>query len=158
MLEDTAAMERYLPTIRAVLALATRIGLGVVFIAHGWQKLGTDGVDTVAAGFAHSGIPAPTVAAWYATIVELVGGVLLIAGLALPVVGVLLFLDMGGAFLFVHAGHGLFSAAGGFELVLVLGLASLLVGFAGGPLSLDRLVVRRRSRPGRTDDAVQATG
>ena len=150
-------MDRHLPTIRAVLALAARVGLGVVFVAHGWQKLVTNGVDATAAGFGQMGVPAPTVSAWYATIIELVGGVLLIAGLALPVVGILLFLDMGGAFVFVHASHGIFAGAGGFERVLILGLAALLVGFAGGPLALDTLLRRRRSRTA-TSAAAEATG
>ncbi|HEY3504915.1 MAG TPA: DoxX family protein [Actinocatenispora sp.] len=132
--------------VRAVVALLTRVGLGVVFVAHGWQKLVTDGIPVTAKGFTAMGVPAPSVSAWYAGLIELVGGIALIVGLALPVVGVLLFLDMAGAFVFVHVSHGVFAGQGGFELVLALGLASLYVGFAGGPLALDALVARLRRR------------
>lgn len=127
----------------AVVALLARIAIGVVFIAHGWQKVHTDGIGATAQGFGHLGIPLPEVAAWYAALVELVGGIALIIGLALPVVAVLIAADMIGAFAYVHAGHGLFSQQGGYELVLVLGIGALLVGVAGGPLSLDHLLLRR---------------
>src|SRR5690606_4633308 len=100
-----------------------------------------------------------TASAVYAAFVELLGGAALAAGLGLPVVGVLLFADMAGAFVFVHAGEGLFLADGGtlrngYELVLVLGLASLLFAAgAGGRLTVDRWLLRNRpGRGGGADD------
>ncbi|MGA8115850.1 MAG: DoxX family protein [Actinocatenispora sp.] len=137
-------MDRYAPRARAVVALLARIALGVVFVAHGWQKLATNGMDATTKAFTGMGVPAPGVSAWYAALVELVGGAALIVGLALPLFGALLFLDMAGALIFVHAPHGIFASDGGFELVLALGVASLLVGVAGGPIALDRLLLRRR--------------
>lgn len=151
-------IDRYRGTAQAVLVLVTRIAVGVVFIAHGWQKVHTDGLGATAKGFDALGIPAPTVSAWYAGLVELVGGIALIVGLALPLFGVLLFLDMAGAFYFVHASHGLFAENGGFEYVLVLGLASLLLGVAGGPLSLDTVLLRRFRPAAATREAVEAAG
>lgn len=144
-------MTRYLSRTQAVVALLTRIAVGVVFIAHGWQKLHTDGIGATASGFADLGIPLPTLAAWYGGLVEFVGGIALIIGLALPLFGVLILADMAGAFYYVHASHGLFSQQGGFEYVMVLGLASLLLGVAGGPLSLDHLLLRRL-RPARVTE------
>ncbi|WP_308211872.1 DoxX family protein [Actinoallomurus soli] len=147
-------------------ALLARCGVGVVFLAHGWQKIQV-GVTATGHQFDAMGVPAPTAAAVYATFVELLGGAALILGVALPVAGTLLFLDMAGAFAFVHAAHGVFhvdkgTPRGGFELVLVLGLASLLFAAGGGGrLTLDHRLFgrgghgrppghRRRRRPDET--------
>ncbi|MCP2170003.1 DoxX family protein [Goodfellowiella coeruleoviolacea] len=129
--------------LRDLTALVARLAIGVVFIAHGWQKFTEWGLAGTAASFEKMGIPAATLSAWFAATVELVGGVLLIAGLALPVVGVLLAVDMAGALLFVHLPNGLLGD-GGFEYVLVLAVAALAVGFNGGAYALDRVVFRNR--------------
>ncbi|MEV5830043.1 DoxX family protein [Spirillospora sp. NPDC052242] len=133
-----------------VAALLARIGVGVVFMAHGWQKIEA-GVTATGESFDALGVPLPTAAAVYAAFVELLGGAALIAGLALPVTGALLFVDMVGAFLFVHADRGLFMVDGdraqnGYELVVALGMAALLFAAgAGGRLTLDAWIVRRRA-------------
>ncbi|GAA1346823.1 DoxX family protein [Catellatospora bangladeshensis] len=129
--------------VRDVAALIGRIGVGVVFLAHGWQKVTEWGLDGTARAFEGMGVPLPTASAWFAAIVELVGGALLIAGAALPVVGVLLALDMLGALIIVHLPNGLLGQ-GGYELVLVLGVAAIALGFNGGSLTVDRLIRRRR--------------
>ncbi|MGY1748937.1 MULTISPECIES: DoxX family protein [unclassified Modestobacter] len=130
---------------RDVALLLTRVAVGVVFFAHGWQKLFTNGIDGTAAFFAEIGVPAATAAAWLAAIVELVGGAALVVGLAVPVVGLLLLVDMVGAFAFAHAGSGLFVDAGGYEFVLVLGAVSLLLAVIGaGRYSIDHLIADRR--------------
>lgn len=133
--------------VRDAALLLTRLALGAIFLAHGGQKLFTNGVDATAAFFGQSGVPLPTASAWAATLVELVGGGLLVLGLALPVVGVLLAADMLGAYLFVHAGNGIFVSEGGWELVLALGVTSLLLAAVGaGRFSLDHVLARRTSR------------
>ena len=132
---------------RDLALLIARIGLGVVFIAHGWQKLVTNGVDGTAGFFASVGVPLPTVSAWFATLVELVGGGLLVLGLAVPVAGLLLAVDMIGAWLFVHRGSGVFVADGGWELVLALGVGSLVLAAVGaGRYSIDHLLASRGRR------------
>jgi putative oxidoreductase len=130
--------------LRDVAVLITRVTLGVVFVAHGWQKFSTNGMDATASGFDMMGVPAPTASAWFAGTVELVGGALLIVGLAVPVVGLLLLLDMLGALFTVHLDSGIFAADGGYELVLVLGISSLLLAVIGaGRYSLDQMVAPR---------------
>ncbi|WP_313819754.1 DoxX family membrane protein [Actinomadura rubrobrunea] len=125
-----------------IVALLARLGVGSVFIAHGWQKIEA-GTAATGRSFEQLGVPAPSAAAIYATFAELLGGLALIVGVGLPIAGTALFLDMAGAFVFVHARNGLFlvdegKAENGFELVLVLGLASLLFAAGGGGrLSLD---------------------
>jgi len=125
--------------VRDLTALAARIGIGVIFIAHGWQKFAQDGIGATAAQFAQLGVPAPTLSALYAVTVELAGGAALIVGFALPVAGIAIVLDMAGAFLFVHVGFPLISPRGG-ELVVALGLAALYLGFAGGKYSVDTVL------------------
>lgn len=135
---------------RDLVLLIARIGLGVVFIAHGWQKFRTNGLDGTAAAFEKMGVPAPTLSAYYATAVELIGGVALIVGALTAVAGVLLALDMVGAFAFVHLSNGVFVAEGGWELVVILGLLSLTLAAVGaGRYSLDSLLTRSSS-PSRT--------
>ncbi|MEU6152298.1 DoxX family protein [Actinosynnema sp. NPDC047251] len=129
--------------VRDVAALIGRIGVGVVFIAHGWQKITEWGLDGTAQAFEGMGVPLPTLSAWFAALVELGGGALLIAGAALPVVGILLAIDMAGALLIVHLPNGLLGQ-GGYELVLALGVAALALGFNGGSLTVDRLIRRRQ--------------
>jgi putative oxidoreductase len=147
-------------------ALLARLGVGVIFMAHGWQKIEA-GITATGRTFDDMGVPFPTGAAVYSAFAELLGGTLLIAGLGLPVVGALLFVDMAGAFVFVQAGNGLFlvddtgRARNGWELVAVLGLISLLFAVGdGGRLSLDHVLFDgsgrprglRRSRRSREDD------
>ncbi|MBF4606026.1 DoxX family protein [Curtobacterium sp. VKM Ac-1393] len=127
---------------------ALRIVLGVVFIAHGAQKF-AQGIPNVAQGFSGMGVPLADVAAPLVAGLELVGGVLLVLGVATRVVGVLLAVDMVVAGLLAHATAGFFSQDGGFEYVLVLAVGSLVVALTGpGRFSLDAvfLAAARRRR------------
>jgi putative oxidoreductase len=130
------------PVRDAVLVLA-RVVLGTVFIAHGWQKVDTFGLDGTAAAFAQMSVPFPEASAAVAAVIELGGGALLLLGLLTPVAAVLLAAQMAGAYWFAHRGAGVLSAEGGWELVAVLAVGALVVGAAGpGRISLDRLVAR----------------
>ena len=129
--------------------LIARIGLGIVFVAHGWQKFDEIGVKGVGAGFAKTGMPAPELAAYFATFAELVGGAALLIGAFTAVAGVLLVLDMLGALLFMHIDKGVFVTEGGFELVVALGVGALLVAvFGAGRYSVDGLLGRKIGRAG----------
>lgn len=132
--------------LRDLFSFLARLIIGVVFIAHGLQKFLEYGVAGTARSFGKIGIPLPTVAAWYAALVEVVGGVAFIIGVALPLFGVLLALNMAGALYFVHLDGGLIGP-GGAELVLILGLTSLALGFSGGRWSLDHAMFGRRRKP-----------
>lgn len=130
-----------------VVALLARCGVGAVFLTHGWQKIGL-GVNATGRSFDSIGVPAPNAAAIYSTFVELLGGAALILGLALPVMGTLLILDMAAALAFANSGHVMFVVGGrdGFELALVLGLATLVFTAGGaGRLTLDHWLFGRRS-------------
>ena len=123
-------------TVPSVGVLVLRVVVGVTFVLHGLDKLGD--LSSAEQLFASLGIPAPGLMAPFVAVTETVGGVLLIAGLATPLVGAALAIDMLVALLTAHLGHGFFARDGGIELVLLLGGASLGIGLAGaGRFSLD---------------------
>lgn len=123
--------------------LVLRLVVGTTFIVHGLDKLG----DLSAAEdfFAAQAIPAPGLMAPFVSASEALGGVLLIAGLATPLVGAALTVDMLVALFTTHIDQGFLATDGGMELVLVLAGASLAIALAGpGRFSLDATTVGRR--------------
>jgi putative oxidoreductase len=140
--------------LRSAGLLVLRLVVGTTFLVHGLHKL----IHLSAAEefFASVGIPAPDLMAPVVSITEAAGGVLLIVGLATPLVGAALSLDMLVALATVNIDHGFFAEDGGMELALLLGGASLALVLAGaGRFSLDAALdlprsVSRRVRAGNS--------
>ncbi|MFH5821228.1 DoxX family protein [Georgenia sp. AZ-5] len=127
-----------------ILLLLARVGLGAVFLAHGLQKLVSNGMAGTAEGFAAMGVPVPTLSAWVAALLETVGGAALILGLLTPVFSLLLAVEMIAAVLIVHLPNGIWVTENGYELVLALAAGALAVGALGaGRLSLDGVLAKR---------------
>lgn len=125
--------------------LVTRVILGVVLIAHGWEKFAINGIEGTGAFFDSVGIPGATAAAAVVGAIELVGSILLILGLLTPLVAVLVVVVMIGAFFTVHIGSGVY-VANGWELVAVVGLAAAVFGLVGpGRYSVDAVLAGRRA-------------
>ncbi|WP_409484812.1 DoxX family protein [Arsenicicoccus dermatophilus] len=123
---------------RAALLLGCRTLLALVLIAHGWEKFSVLGLDAVTAQLARLGVPAPPVAAFLAATIELVGGVCILLGAFTWVACVAVAVDMLGAYLLVHRGHGVLVGQGGWELVAALGVAAVLLALASpGAISVD---------------------
>ena len=97
--------------------------------------------------FAQSGVPLPAITGPANVLFEFVGGIAMVLGLAVPIVGVLMALNMTGAWIFVHT-SGLFDMdRNGPELVITLGLLSLVLAVTGsGRIGLDHLIVTRTRR------------
>lgn len=129
-----------------IAVLIGRVLLGVILLAHGLQKLG-NGIGATATGFEKMGVPLPTVSALYATVVEVVGGALLIFGAGTVIVSLLVVLDMIGAAVFVHIANGIFVSKGGWELVGVIAATALvLAGTGAGRYSVDQVLLARRGK------------
>lgn len=127
--------------------LIARVALAAVMIAHGAQKIFTFTLDGTAASFADMGVPAADAAGPALAIFELVGGVLLLVGLATRVVAALNAAAMLGALALVHLSAGFFASDGGYELVLILAAVSIMLVLTGpGPWSVDAPIARRRAR------------
>lgn len=124
-----------------------RVITGTIFVAHGAQKLFVYGFDGVAGGFAQMGVPFPAVVGPMVGMLELFGGLALIAGLLTRLAGVGLGINMLGAFLLVHAKAGFFLPAG-YEFVMMLAASAFTLTLTGaGRYSIDALIGRRRVQP-----------
>ena len=133
--------------------LLVRLLLGTIMIAHGHKKLFVDGIGRTTDGFEHLSIPVAIVSASFVTVVELVGGALLVLGLLTRVVAGLMGFVMAGAAFFVHGGHGVFIADGGWELVGAISAALAGLAVAGpGRLGVAHLVEVVRARAATVAD------
>jgi putative oxidoreductase len=133
-----------LPTVgRTIL----RVVVGVVFFAHGWQKIFDYTIPGTQGAFAQMGVPAAQLIAPGVAFLELVGGAALILGVLVRVFSILLALDMLGALFLVHAPAGIFVDKGGYELVLMLAAGAIALAAVGaGRLSVDAVVFGRSTR------------
>ncbi|MER7503463.1 DoxX family protein [Nonomuraea pusilla] len=120
-------------------ALVARLGVGGIVFANGWTKL-EDGLKDTGARFQAQGAPAPGAWATVTMLSELVGGALLVAGLAVSVTGLVLFAEALGVFLVAPPVNPI-----SLNELILLGVASVLLAVVGaGRLSVDHLVVIRR--------------
>jgi putative oxidoreductase len=122
-------MRRLLPFNTDLALLILRVVLGIVMIYHGWPKLTNLG-GTIE-GFTGMGIPAPAVAAIFATVAEVLGGLLILVGAFTDIAGLMFVIDMLGAITFVHAKNGFSASEGGVEFPLVLLTMALAIALAG---------------------------
>lgn len=122
--------------------LAVRVTLGIVFVTTGWGKL--HGLDDVTQYFASLGIPAPHAQAVLVSLIELVGGLMLVLGLGTRIAATLLVGVMAVAIWTAKLPevHGIADLAGTVEVVYLVALIWLLVS-GGGSVSTDRLLSRR---------------
>lgn len=122
--------------------LVLRLVLGVIFVAHGAQKLfgsfGGPGLKGTAGFFEQLGIRPAYPMAVVVGAIEFFGGILAALGFLMPVVAVGLISVMIGAILTVHLRHGFFAQSGGYEFNLALiGIALALLLAGAGSYSLD---------------------
>ncbi|MBI3826612.1 MAG: DoxX family protein [Candidatus Rokubacteria bacterium] len=117
--------------------LVLRVIFGIIFAAHGGQKVWVFGLEGTIKLFTSLGIPAPALTATGVTAVELIGGLALVLGVLTRLAAGLLALDMLGAIVLVDLKGGFFAPHGvELPLALLAGLVALL-GLDPGALSLD---------------------
>lgn len=125
--------------------LPLRVGAGVIFAAHGAQKLfgwfGGYGLEGTAGWMASIGLEPGLLMALAAGGAEFFGGLLLIAGLMVRPAALVLAIAMIVAIVTVHLSNGLFMANNGYEFGLALLVVSVALVFRGaGSFSADRVL------------------
>ncbi len=112
-----------------------RVAMGLVMLLHGYQKF-AGGLNAVSAYFAQVSIPLPGVTGPLIAALELVGGVLLVLGLATRWVGLLFALEFAVATFWVAVPRGGVIRSSLEIMLLAGGLLLFLNG--GGKAALDR--------------------
>lgn len=136
-------VNRMLATDNGTGALALRVPVGIIFAAHGAQKLfgwfGGYGLEGSGQFFGSIGLSPGYLMALLAGLVEFFGGLALVLGVLVRPAAAALALAMLIAVFAVHWSKGFFASNGGYEYALALFAASLALVFSGaGRLSVDR--------------------
>ncbi|UQZ84726.1 Putative oxidoreductase MhqP [Paenibacillus konkukensis] len=125
--------------------LIVRLVVGLIFAGHGSQKLfgwfGGHGPKGTGGWMESIGIKPGVPMAVAAGLMELIGGLLLAAGLFTPVAAALIVLTMIGAIATVHGKNGFWVTSGGIEYNVILIAIAVGVALTGaGAYSLDALI------------------
>ncbi|MFW7523473.1 DoxX family protein [Vibrio ostreicida] len=128
--------------------LALRIPLGIIFMAHGAQKLfgwfGGYGLDGTGQWMASIGLGPGYLMALLAGSAEFFGGLLILLGLLTRPASFVLALTMIVAIVSVHINNGLFMANNGYEFGLALLAASVSLLLSGsGYIAIDRVIAKK---------------
>ncbi len=136
-------MEAFLRVVRDIALLIARIVTGVILLAHGWYRWQITGVDLQVVVLEGSGLPAAQGLAIATVIFEMVGGALLVFGLATPLVGLGMAVMNVAIILTTRADGGFYVHEGGWEYNAVLAAIGLLfLAFGSGRAGLDHLFIR----------------
>jgi putative oxidoreductase len=117
--------------------LVLRLGVGIVFAIHGAQKVfgwwSGPGITGWHAAMQRMGFRPAVFFAWVSALGELVGGLLLVAGLVTPLAATALIAQSVVIIGAAHWQHGFFNKDSGYEfpLVLAAGAAAVLLTGAG---------------------------
>jgi putative oxidoreductase len=145
---NNSLINRVLATDNGVAALTLRIPVGIIFVAHGAQKLfgafGGYGLEGTGQFFGSVGLNPGYLMALLAGAAEFFGGLALVIGVLVRPAAAALAFAMLIAIFAVHFGKGFFLDKGGYEYALALFAASVSLLFSGaGRLSVDKAFTER---------------
>lgn len=128
--------------------LALRVPVGIIFVAHGAQKLfawfGGNGLEGTGQWLTSIGLHPGYLMALLAGSAEFFGGLALILGLLVRPAAAVLAFTMLVAIFSVHIDKGLFMSNGGYEFGLALLAAAVSLTISGaGRASVDRVLAAR---------------
>jgi putative oxidoreductase len=135
----------------------TRLVVGGLFACHG--AAGIFGILGGAPGYHGHAAPFAIWPSWWASLIELVAGVLIAVGLFTRVASVLASGTMAYAYFTVHLPHALLPIENGGEPAALYSWAFLLFAVVGaGPIAVDTLLRSRRGEPSTEGAAPSLVG
>lgn len=145
---NTSTLLNVLKTDEQLSALPLRVVAGILFIAHGAQKLfawfGGYGLEGTGQWMESIGLAPGYLMALMAGSAEFFGGIFLLVGLLTRPTAVALAFTMLVAIFAVHFQNGLFMSNNGYEFALSLFAISVALVFqGGGKFSLDRVLTTK---------------
>jgi putative oxidoreductase len=124
-----------------VAATLVRVVVGIMFLMHVSGKFKAGAAAVAANVFAKNGIEPALMWVYVVMFLETVGGVCLIVGLFTRFFAAALGIEMLVALLAVHLSKGYAAGGGGYEYVLLIGVACFAIAMRGGGVySVDRLI------------------
>ena len=146
-----ALINKVIATTTGLDTLPLRLAVGVIFTAHGAQKLfgwfGGYGLEGTAGFMSSLGLEPGILLAALAGGAEFFGGLLLIMGLLVRPAALVLSITMVVAIVSAHLENGLFASNNGYEFALALLATSVALIFRGaGSLSADRALQLKLAR------------
>ena len=158
-------MNRALGRLAAATPVIVRLIIGGMMVVHGLDKL-LDGPAGFGQFLGQLEVPAPTLLAWLVTLLELVGGAMLVVGFLSRLVALLMTVELIAAIALVSWPSGLIAAEGvGYErdLAYIAGLIVVLLLGPGRPsldhrLGLEEAVPTLAVRPGGKTSGTRLSG
>ena len=141
-------IQKIVATNDSLAAVALRVPAGIIFVAHGAQKLfgsfGGYGLEGTAGWMASIGLEPGYLMALAAGSAEFFGGLALLLGLLTRPAAVALAFTMLVTIVVVHLPYGLFTSNNGYEFGLsLLAISVALIFTGGGAYSADRILAKR---------------
>jgi len=134
---------QHLEKLKPLALLLLRIGLGIIFIYHGYPKLFTHTREAMQA-FPRMGFPSYFV--YIAGVIEFFGGCLLLIGLFTRIAALLIAGEMAVAIIRVHLPQGGWTAVGNYQFPLALAVGAFaLVALGAGAVSFDRAIFKTKA-------------
>ncbi len=137
-------MKAFIKVVQDIGLLVARVALGLVLIGHGWHRF-SSGMGPAADNLSLYGLPQPQLFAWGATVLEVLGGALLVFGLLTPVVAAVVVAEQVMVIAWMKWRNGLWLTTDGVEYPVILAvLALVLVVFGSGRAGVDNLFRKGR--------------
>ena len=155
--------QRILATDAGLAPLAVRIPIGIIFFAHGAQKLfgwyGGYGLEGTGQWMDSIGLHPGALLALLAGGAEFLGGLALLLGLLVRPASAVLAFAMLVAIFSAHISKGLFLSNGGYEYALALLAVTVSLFISGaGRVSLDNLLASRAGVDGKASKSFPRAG
>jgi putative oxidoreductase len=148
-------MASFLAVVRDIALLIVRVALGLLMVTYGWRHWQQQGIDQQIGYYSQFSMPNVAVFAWANIILELVGGIFLIAGALTPLIALLVVVQQGLLIAYTTWYRQWWllnvdgSYNGGYEYNALIGMvALLLMVFGAGRIAIDQLF---RRTPGDDD-------